>query len=78
MVMTETVSQIGTILALLAGIGALLWRAGRRGAAEERKRRAEQDRANAEATRERMDDAESNLGNDPAHLREWLRQRGGE
>jgi len=74
--MAEIISQIGALAILLAGFVALLWRARRRGAADERRRRAEEDRASARKTRERMDDAKTDLGNDPAILRDWLRDRG--
>ena len=69
-------AKIGALAAVLAGIAALLWRARRQGAAEQRRRRAEQDRAAADATRERMNDAEADVDDDPAVLRDWLRKRG--
>ena len=69
-------AKFGALAAVLAGIAALLWRARRQGAAEARRRRAKKDRAAADATRERMKDAEADVGDDPAALRDWLRERG--
>ncbi|MHB1101655.1 MAG: hypothetical protein ACYC0C_02500 [Devosia sp.] len=74
--MADLLGLIAAVLAGLAGIAGLLWRARRRGAAEERDRQAKQDRENAVATRRRMDDAAADLGSDPDVLRDWLRQRG--
>jgi uncharacterized iron-regulated membrane protein len=74
----DLLTLLATAVAAVAGLAALLWRARRRGAAEERERRLIQDRARADATRRRMDDAEADLGNDPDALRDWLRQRGRE
>jgi len=74
--MSEIVALIFGILGVIAGIAALVRQARKRGAAEERARRARKDYAAANATRRRMDNATKDLGDDPAVLRDWLRARG--
>jgi len=66
---------IGGLWKPLAGLAALLvaWIAGRRGAAVRTENKGLRD---YQKTRERMDDAEDNLADDPATLRDWLRERG--
>jgi len=76
--MSEIIALLFGILGVIAGIAALIRQARRRGVAEERARRARQDREAADATRRRMDDAATDMGDDPAVLRDWLRARGRE
>lgn len=66
---------VGGLWKPLAGLAALLvaWIAGRRGAAVRTENKGLRD---YQKTRERMDDAEDNLADDPATLRDWLRERG--
>jgi len=60
----------------VAGAAALLfaaWMAGRR---DQRQQSAVNEAKSYIKTRKEIDDAEENIGDDPAVLREWLRQRG--
>ena len=74
--MNEIAALVFGILGVIAGIAALIRQARKRGVAEERARRARMDREAADATRGRMDNATTDLGDDPAVLRDWLRARG--
>jgi hypothetical protein len=59
-----------------AGIAALLfaaWMAGRR---DQRQQSAIDTAKSYAKTRKEIDDAEKNIGDDPAVLRDWLRERG--
>ena len=76
--MSEIVALIFGLLGVIAGIAALIGQARKRGAAEERARREARDLAAAEATRKRMDNATTDMGDDPSVLRDWLRARGRE
>ena len=76
--MADLLALIATGVAALAGLAGLLWRARRRGAAEEQTRQAQRDRDDAEATKRRMENATADLGSDPDVLRDWLRTRGRE
>ena len=66
---------IGGLWKPLAGLAVLLaaWIAGRRGAAVKAESTALRD---YQKTRERMDNAENDIADDPATLRDWLRERG--
>ena len=74
--MSEIAALIFGILGAIAGIAVLIGQARKRGAAEERARRARRDREAADATRRRMDNATTDMDDDPAILRNWLRARG--
>ncbi len=74
--MSEIVALIFGLVGVIAGLAALIGQARKRGAAEERARRARKDREAAAATRRRMDNATTDMGDDPAVLRDWLRARG--
>ena len=59
-----------------AGLAALLfaaWMAGRR---DQQQQSAVNEAKSYIKTRKEIDDVESNIGDDPAVLREWLRERG--
>lgn len=76
--MIEALNALGWIgaglAALMAALAAAFWRGGR----AERNRHGAQDARNYRDTRKRMDDASDHLGDDPATLRDWLRERGGD
>jgi len=74
--MNEIAALVFGILGVIAGIAALIRQARKRGVAEERARRARMEREAADATRRRMDNATTDMGDDPAVLRDWLRARG--
>jgi hypothetical protein len=76
--MADLLALIATGVVALAGLAGLLWQARHRGAAEERARQERWDRKDAEATKRRMEDATTDLANDPDVLRDWLRTRGRE
>tara|TARA_R110000868_G_C10928680_1_gene766191 strand:+ start:138 stop:359 length:222 start_codon:yes stop_codon:yes gene_type:complete len=60
----------------VAGVAAIIfaaWMAGRR---DQRQQAAVETAESYIKTRKEIDDVESNIGDDPAVLREWLRQRG--
>jgi hypothetical protein len=60
----------------VAGLAALLfaaWMAGRR---DQRQQSAVETAEAYTKTRKEIDDVESNISDDPAVLREWLRERG--
>ena len=60
----------------VAGLAALLfaaWMAGRR---DQRQQSAVEAAESYTRTRKEIDDVENAIGDDPAVLREWLRQRG--
>jgi len=60
----------------VAGLAALLfaaWMAGRR---DQRQQSAVETAEAYTKTRKEIEDVESNIGDDPAVLREWLRERG--
>ena len=76
--MADLVTALMALATLIAGLAMLLWRARRRGAAEEQTRQTRRDRDDAEATKRRMENATADLGSDPDVLRDWLRTRGRE
>jgi len=74
--MSEVMAWLIAALGMIGAVAAVIRQARKRGVAEERARRARQDREAADTTRRRMDNATKDLGDDPAVLRDWLRARG--
>jgi len=60
----------------VAGLAALLFAAWMAGKRDQRQQSAIDTAKSYAKTRKEIDDAEKNIGDDPAVLREWLRQRG--
>jgi hypothetical protein len=60
----------------VAGIAALLFAAWMAGKRDQRQQSAIDTAKSYAETRKELDDVESNISDDPAVLREWLRERG--
>jgi hypothetical protein len=60
----------------VAGIAALLFAAWMAGKRDQRQQSAIDTAKSYAKTRKELDDVESNISDDPAVLREWLRERG--
>jgi len=60
----------------VAGLAALLFAAWMAGKRDQRQQSAIDTAKSYAKTRKELDDVESNISDDPAVLREWLRERG--
>lgn len=61
---------------MIAGLVALLFTAWMAGKREQRKQDEVKDLKSYAKTRKEIDNAEDNISDDPAVLRDWLRERG--